>query len=584
MSQRPPASRPASGSPPDGQRIILPPVQLRDDLQQGGRPAERPQQEAEGRGAPQQLQPSPQYVRMPQPPSGEDWRTPAASRDLGVHSILNPPEPERSGSSSRRLSGGTTESPLSAIGPPSHFGASPSTATTHSFSGQNVPSSTPPMAEGYAGTFSRAPRRILTPRSPARAVSAGRGGPGTIDAQRSPFLPARGRTYMAEPGPSASSDVPPMPTPPSLQQQQQYGFPQASSTPSIAPRRPSGPSMQAPGRTPLSQSASPSISASSHGPSSSQTSPASFAVHKGGQGGQTSTSYYPGSSFATSMQQGSGMQFSGPSGPPEGPYSAAPQTQGSSSLQSSSTGSSRQTSASEPIQVLTITTSQGLYHVPVDVHQASRLADEKRARNAGASARFRQRRKEKEREASTNIEKLQQQTRDLERKVKDLEQERDFYRQERDRFRDVIFRNPEMRHLATQAPPSPQTMRSGSFQGPMMQMGGPPPPHPPPLGFGAETGPERAPRRRRTDTQGDFTSLPFAALPPNTTLPPVQPAGYPPAHSQGAPNLPPLRIENPNVPHPASSNAPPTTSAGPPPPFDPYSRGPYERGWPGERR
>ncbi|PMD18361.1 hypothetical protein NA56DRAFT_706976 [Hyaloscypha hepaticicola] len=31
MSQRPPASRPASRSPPDGQRITLPPVQLRDD-------------------------------------------------------------------------------------------------------------------------------------------------------------------------------------------------------------------------------------------------------------------------------------------------------------------------------------------------------------------------------------------------------------------------------------------------------------------------------------------------------------------------------------------------------------------------
>lgn len=275
------------------------------------------------------------------------------------------------------------------------------------------------------------------------------------------------------------------------------------------------------------------------------------------------------------------MQFPGPSVQPEGPYSApAPQTQ-ASSLQSSSTGSSRQTSASEPIQVLTITTSQGSYQVPVDVHQASRLADEKRARNAGASARFRQRRKEKEREASTNIEKLQQQTRDLEKKMRDLEQERDYYRQERDRYRDATSRHPDMRYLATQAPPSPQTLRSGSFQGPMMQMGGPPP-HPPPLGFGSESGPERAPRRRRTDTQGDFTSLPYA-LPPNTTLPPVQPAGYPPGHPQGPPSLPPLRIDNLNVPQTTSSSAPPTTSAGPPP-FDPYSRGPYERGWPGERR
>jgi hypothetical protein len=52
MSQRPPASRPASRSPPNGQRIILPPVQ---------------------------------HVRSSQvAPPGEDWRS------LGVHSILNP--------------------------------------------------------------------------------------------------------------------------------------------------------------------------------------------------------------------------------------------------------------------------------------------------------------------------------------------------------------------------------------------------------------------------------------------------------------------------------------------------------------
>jgi len=94
----------------------------------------------------------------------------------------------------------------------------------------------------------------------------------------------------------------------------------------------------------------------------------------------------------------------------------------------------------------------------VDVHKASRLADEKRARNAEASARFRQRRKQKEKEANSNIEKLQQQTRDLERKIKEVEQERDFYRAERDRFRDVVYRTPNMRHLVMQAPPSPQSM------------------------------------------------------------------------------------------------------------------------------
>jgi hypothetical protein len=582
MSQRPPASRPASRSPPDGQRITLPPVQLRDDPPLGGRPGERQQQEHDGRGYPQQLQSSPQDARTSQAaPSGEDWRSSGPSRDLNVHSMLNPAESEASGHSNRRrLSEATAESP--SVGTATQFGASPIGMTAHPFPAQQALSNTPPSAEAHSATYPRN-RRILTARSPSRAFSSGRGtSPATIDAARSPFLPSRGRPYTAEPGPSPASEVPPMPTPLG-QPQQQYGFPPSASTPTIAPRRASGGMMQAPGRAPASQSTSPSISASSHNPSSSQASPASF-LYKGGQAPQTTTSYYPGSPYGTSMvQQGGGMQFPGPTGQPEGPYSApTPQTEGSS-LQGSAV-SSRQASATDPVHVLTFSTPVGTYHVPVDVHQASRLADEKRARNAGASARFRQRRKEKEKEANSSIEKLQQQTRELERKVREVEQERDFYRAERDRFRDVVYRTPDMRHLVMQAPPSPQSMRPGSFQGSMSQMGNPPPPPPPSqMGFQApESTSERAPRRRRTDAQGDFTSLPPYTLPPASTLPPVQAPGYLPGPSQGPTSLPPLRIENTAVSQTSSSNVPPATTAGPPPPFDPYSRGPYERGWPGE--
>ncbi|PMD43497.1 hypothetical protein L207DRAFT_580344 [Hyaloscypha variabilis F] len=582
MSQRPPASRPASRSPPDGQRITLPPVQLRDDPSPGGRQGERQQQEPEGRGYPQQLQ-SPQHARPAQPaPSGEDWRSSGPSRDLGVHSMLNPSESEASGPSShRRLSETATESP--GIGPASQFRASPIGMTAHPFPAQQTPSSTPPTTEAFV-PYPRS-RRILTARSPSRAFSSGRGNsPATIDAQRSPFLPSRGRAYTAEPGRSPASEIPPMPTPPG-HPQQQYGFPQSASTPTIAPRRASGSTMQAPGRAPASETTSPSISASSHNPSSSQASPASF-LYKSGQTPQGTPSYYPGSSYGASMvqqqQQGGGMQFQGPTGQPEGPYSApAPQTEGSS-LQGSA-GSSRQTSASDPVHVLTFSTPVGTYHVPVDVHQASRLADEKRARNAGASARFRQRRKEKEKEANSNIEKLQQQTRELERKVREVEQERDFYRAERDRFRDVVYRTPDMRHLVMQAPPSPQSMRPGSFQGSMSQMGNPPPPLPPSqMGFQApDSTSERAPRRRRTDAQGEFTSLPPYTLPPTSTLPPVQASGYPPGPGQGPTSLPPLRIDNTAAPLTPGS-VPPATTVGAPAPYDPYSRGPFERGWPGE--
>jgi hypothetical protein len=602
MSQRPSASRPASRSPPDGQGITLPPVQLRDDNQPGGRLGERRQSENESRGSfsqhSQQSQPSPQHIHPPPPGSlGEDWRMAAPSRDLGVHSMLNPTEPDHSNAPGhRRLS--ATESPLSTIGATPHFGNSPSTAPAHSFPGQPMPSTTPPTGEGYPPNFGLKQRRILTPRSPSsRTVSGGRAfGHATIDAQQSPFLPGRGRSYIAEPGPSASSDVPPMPTSTAAahqqqQQQQQYGFPPTGTpTSSVPPRRASGGNMQAPVRTPLSQSASPSISASSHNPSSSQTSPASFLYHKGPPPPPSSSSYYPGSSFATSMQQqGGGMQLAGPAGSSEGPgpYSApTPQTQGSS-FHSSSASGSRQTSASDPIQVLTITTSQGSYHVPVDVHQASRSADEKRARNAGASARFRQRRKEKEKEASSSIEKLQQQTRELERKVREVEQERDFYRAERDRFRDVVYRTPETRHLA-KGPPSPQAVRAGQFPGSMSQIGGPPPPPPPPsMAFqtpGPETGPggERAPRRRRTDTRGEFTSLPSYSLPPASTLPPVQ-AGYPPGPTGPVPpSLPPLRIESSTMPPSGGPGASPSTTGPPPPSYGSYARSPFERGWPSE--
>jgi hypothetical protein len=116
----------------------------------------------------------------------------------------------------------------------------------------------------------------------------------------------------------------------------------------------------------------------------------------------------------------------------------------------------------------------------------------------------------------------------------------------------------------------------------MSQIGGPPPPHPPSqMGFQApESSSERAPRRRRTDTQGDFTSLPYT-LPPASTLPPVQASGYPPGPGQGT-NLPPMRVDNTALPLTTASNITPATAAGPPPPYGPYSRGPYERGWPGE--
>ncbi|KAI9647067.1 hypothetical protein NHQ30_005069 [Ciborinia camelliae] len=558
MSQRLSASRPASRSPPESQKITLPPVQVRDDPRHGGRQADRPlEQDNRGFPQPHHTLPSPS-LRTPQSAStGEDWKSSGPSRDLGVHSILNPTEPESASNSSRRMSGGTTDSPLSTTtGRTSHFGASPLVATSHPYSNR-PPVSTSPSLESFNPNFPRGPpRRMLTPRSP-RPASIGRAPfHGTINAQESPFLPSR----RPEPGQTPGSENPPMPTPPGKIQAQHYGFPPTSTTP--VDRRTDTSQMQAPGRA--QHSASPSISASSQTPS--QTSPASgYPYHQSGQNAQTSGSYFPGSSFGSSVQQGSGLQLQAPPAASEGPYTAS---QIGSSLHS--TTSSRQASASEPYGVLTITTAHGVaYHVPVDTHQASRLADEKRARNAGASARFRQRRKEKEKEASSNIEKLQSQTRELERRVREAEGERDFYRGERDRFRDMLLRNPGTRDMALHGPPSPRSMRPMAYPAP-------PPPSGPPMSFQGPDPGERASRRRRTDAQGDFMNVPYSH-PPASSLPPVQ-AGFPPPHAQGLPNLPPLRIDNPST-GSTTGVSTPSISAGPAS-FDPYSRGPYDRAWP----
>lgn len=444
----------------------------------------------------------------------------------------------------------------------SYFGTSPGTGPMH-ISTTQPPSTEGPLGpESSGGALSMA-RKLLTPRSPLR----------TFSATRSPFVSGRSRTHAIEfqsHSEPSSTTTPPLMS--SNQHQTHYGFPLATSTPSGG-RRTSAGSIHASIQAPPSQSASPSMSISSHNPPSSQTSPAAFSYpREAPQAPPTTTPYYPGSSFANIVQQGGGLQFQGAGS--EGPYSS----QAPSQAQASSAPSSRQTSNSDAIQVLTISTSQGDFSVPVDVHQASKLADEKRKRNAGASARFRQRRKLKEKDANTSIDKLNQQTRDLERRVREVEQERDYYRTQRDRLRDVVYQTPEIRHHAMQGPPSPRSMHAASYQSShdSLQTQG----HPSgSAGFSTRPASpeERAPRRRRTDARGEFMSVPYSG-PPVSTLPPVQPPlSFP--RPLGASNLPPLRIENALPPRagPGSAGTPANEVA--PPQYPPLSRSPYERSW-----
>lgn len=95
--------------------------------------------------------------------------------------------------------------------------------------------------------------------------------------------------------------------------------------------------------------------------------------------------------------------------------------------------------------------------VPVDTKQASRLADEKRLRNAGASARFRQRKKEKERKQQQEYQDLALLNVMLERRNEKLEMQCEHYRSERNRLRDLLRRatDPGLAEQADAGPPSP---------------------------------------------------------------------------------------------------------------------------------
>lgn len=92
-------------------------------------------------------------------------------------------------------------------------------------------------------------------------------------------------------------------------------------------------------------------------------------------------------------------------------------------------------------------------------NSGSKDADEKRKRNAAASARFRQRRKKDNKELVQSNEKLEQQVKELEYNLRSAEQDREFYRNERDRYFGMLVRRTTMREAELQGPPSPRLSR-----------------------------------------------------------------------------------------------------------------------------
>lgn len=426
--------------------------------------------------------------------------SPSALRLAGVSSILNPTQSDEHGKSRRRKAS-ELESPRG------------STPSLPPIAMSNQPSQVPSARIGaspissFSGLVELQPRRILTPRSPAlhRATSLSQLAPltATISAQQNPFPASpRGRAYAIEPG---TSGAPPMPTPPAALRQG-YGFPPATGSSEAARRASSGPTRHT-------------------GMASASTSP--------------TTSY---SDYSQADEASPAAQY--------GAYSAGggQERQRQMGIPISSSG------GQNVYQMMTLETTSGTVQLPVDVQGASRVADEKRRRNAGASARFRQRRKEKEKEASTQISRLEQQ-------VKDLGEDADFYKRERDYMATVVLQVPGGdRHFPR--PPSPKRRRSSSALG-----GG--------SGGNYGTGQDQAPRspeqgrnvRRRTST----LSLP--PPPPQTAL---QPHGAP-----FQPGYGPQTFGTPIAPHPqqfqqAATSMPSPLARGmlPPTPLPPMQQPP----------
>jgi hypothetical protein len=542
MSQRPSAP-PASRSPSDAQRRILPPVQLRDDGQDSGQTDRlRGQQENVQVQAPLQ-HPEPFNIGQEQSTAipGNEPRMGGSSRVLGMHTILNPMDSRSPGADQPGYRNLGRLPPLAVAAPQlpgAQYPPAPPNFNEQSPRGTST-------TESYNAITPRA-RRMLTPKSP-RAASLGRGRTESVDYQQPPPLPTRDRGYASERGREPPDVSGPLNYP---------GYSPAPAATDVLHRRASLGMMPASSQAMESQTTSPSTSYSSYG-QPSQASPS--VLHSLSQPPGQAASYFAGSMFSISNQAGSSSEM------------RQMGTEGSYRPSIASVSGPPAPQSSSNYQLMTFSTSDGTYQVPVDASSASKLADEKRARNAGASARFRQRRKEKEREANTQIGKLEshnrtleEDKRQLERKLGMIEQERDFYRGERDRFRDLAVRTTGDRNVA-QGPPSPRLTRRPAIN---------------PQGIYREATREdleRPPRRRRTDGQVDATAL--SNMPRTTTA--AIPTFRAPSYNQHGPTpstLPPMRMDN--VTAPGGST---TVASAEVPPHDPYQRNTWQGAPPSHR-
>ncbi|KAI1191662.1 hypothetical protein F5B17DRAFT_248356 [Nemania serpens] len=320
--------------------------------------------------------------------------------------------------------------------------------------------------------------------------------------------------------------------------------------------------------TPLPTS---TLSISQPGPSHSNPNSQSRPLFPGGpvaQPGQSPSCRLQNPFITTTMSQSQGG-LSRPGADPRWPV-------GNENMLQYNSGGIRNFSFGEGQAALHIQPAHGeAFIVPVDTHQGSRQADEKRQRNAGASQRFRKRKKDRETQERLEHQRMESQYREMEARIQALEADRERLRSDRDRLRDIVYRTPSIRDLAYQGSPSPGPS-IGSAPSLLMSR---------PNTYGTadpETG-ERSSQRRRTDPhpQVDFMITPYSvpdSFPPITASAystSVSHPGTPSARSH-APQLPPLRLGS-------AGDTPTTTVSATSTPVQgsqQLKREPYEAGWP----
>ncbi|KAI8626923.1 hypothetical protein F5Y19DRAFT_195006 [Xylariaceae sp. FL1651] len=523
--------------------------------------------------------------------NGENVQQSFLSRGLGVHTILNPTDiqpPPTTGRHDGSALGSHAPNATSSSSPhvhphfvfPGHgVGRQEQTTPTHEY----PPSTAPPSADrGSPGTSRPFPaiaaaRRTLTPRSP-RSMSLGQANSFRSSSHPQPQHLAVGsqdpsRVIASESGIPSRLDQPVSARgSPLAQQFNRTEGPVSRPPPNLAPLATSTRSIS----QPIQTQASPNTQGDPYYSPGPGVQPRQHPGYP--QNNPYPTGLPPSHSGFPSNHSGTDHRWSG----------------GHESALQYGSNSVRNLAFGEGQAALRIQPAHGEeFIVPVDTHQGSRQADEKRQRNAGASARFRKRKKDREMQERLEHQRLENRNRELERRIQGLEvdQERlrsdyDRVRSDRDRLRDIVYRTPTVSELAYQGPPSPDSTRSGgSFAERNSHGSGPPPPPPVPMAYGAAdpaTG-ERSSQRRRTDPhpQVEFSNASYGSAP--TSLPPIPAPGYTTSISQPGtpstghhpPRLPPLRLDPATgTPTTAASNASTPVQA-----YPQMKREPYETGW-----